>query len=144
MEREASQPGSSDRERRARLEQLQVELRQVKAQLADVPAATKGAVAALERAVASARARLEEERQRAARLDEDVRAAKALVASLEAQLAEAKVLARGKDRRDRYVDWLPEDRRRSNAPDPSVFIAVIPLLGLAGLLIALMVQGCLH
>lgn len=143
MEREASQPGSADRERRARLEQLQVELRQVKAQLTDVPAATKGAVAALERAVASAKARLDAERQRAARLEEDVRAAKALVASLKGEVEEARVLARGQELRDRYVDWLPEDQRRSNAPDPSVFIAVIPLIGIAGLLIALMVQGCL-
>lgn len=144
MEREASPSGTSDRERRARLEQLQVELRQVKAQLADVPAATRGAVSALEDAVATAKARLEAEQQRAVRLQEDVRAAKALVASLKRQVDEAKVLARGKERRDRYVDWLPEDQRRSNAPDPSVFIAVIPLIGIAGLLIALMVQGCLH
>ena len=143
MEREASPSGTSDRERRARLEQLQVELRQVKAQLADVPAATQAAIAALEAAVVSAKLRRDAERQRSARLEEDVRAAKALVASLRGEVEEARVLARGQELRDRYVDWLPEDQRRSNAPDPSVLIAVIPLIGIAGLLIALMVQGCL-
>lgn len=146
MEREASPPSPSDRERRARLEALQVELRQVKAQLADVPASTRAAVSALEAAVESAKTRRDEARQRVARLEADVAAANAEVSSLQRRVEEAKVLARGRARRDHYVEWLPDEspRRRSNGPDPAVFIGVLPLIGIAGLLVALMVNGCLH
>lgn len=146
MEREASQAGVSDRERRERLERLQVEVRQAKARLESKDVDAQAAVKALEDAVARARERLHAERMRAGRLRQEFDEAEAEVASLQGAYAEVAARQLGSHLAEGFTNLVNDERRlgeKGNGPDLGMVLLVIPLLGVAGLLLALMVQGCL-
>lgn len=135
---------AGDRERRARLEALQAELAQVRAALPGARGAAEAAVTALEDAVGRERARRDALLERAAELERRADAARRALVGLKERLREAHVLALGASRRDTYVEWASEQHGQVKGPDPSVFLLAVPLLGVAGLLLALMVHGCLQ
>lgn len=146
MEREASQAGSSDRERRARLEQLQVELREAKAQLEGVAKSSDAAVAALEDALAQAKARLEKERARAPVLQKRLAEVQAAVDGLQDEYDAVANRQLGDHLYEGLQNMMRDERtpgEKGNGPDLGMVLLVLPLIGVVGLLLALMVQGCL-
>lgn len=146
MERETSQAGQSDRERRERLEQLQVEVRQAKARLQNSDVDAQSAVKALEEAVARAKERLHAERVRADRLRQEFDEAEADVASLQGDYAAVAARQLGSHLAEGLTNMMNDDGTaggHGNGPELGMVLMVIPLLGVAGLLLALMVQGCL-
>ena len=83
MLRDASQPGAtSDRERRERLEALQVQLKEARLQLADVEGSSRAAEHELEEAVARGQGGVAAARARGAELEERKRAARARLVEL--------------------------------------------------------------
>ena len=145
MERTApGSTGTTDRERRERLEQLQAEVRQAKAQLADVEKGGRAAVASLEVAVAQARARLEAERGRAPELQKALETAEAEVASLQDAYDAVAVKQLGDHLSEGFANMMRAEQdpgEKGNGPDLGVILLVIPLIGVGGLLLALMLQG---
>jgi hypothetical protein len=149
VQRVATQPGTSDRERRERLEQLHLELRQAKAQLADVDARAAAAVGALEDSVARAKEELEAERVRTSLLARRLDEADAEVASLStayyavaarqwgAHLAES---WRNMNENPRAQRW-GELKAPSNGPDFGMLLLVVPMIGVIVLLVGLMLGG---
>lgn len=129
--REQSAP-AADRERRAELERLQVELREAKQALTGLEGAEPPELAALreraarageQRAAALAkRHALETER---AHLDAEARQ---LTERLKRAREEAQVLARGARLRDQQVDWA-NARNSINGPTDSTWVAQLVVAG---------------
>lgn len=146
MEHEATHSAGSDRERRARLEQLQVELREAKAQLAGVAKSSDAAVAALEDAIAQAKARLEKERARAPVLQKRLAEVQAAVDGLQDEYDAVTNRQLGDHLYQGLQNMMTDGDRagdHGNGPELGMVLLVLPLVGIVGLLLALMVQGCL-
>jgi chromosome segregation ATPase len=142
--RDAAQPdGTSDRERRERLESLQAQLGDAKRQLSDIQGSTNAAVRELEDAVAQAEARVAAARARGAELEERRHAARARLAELAEQQKEAEVLALGATRRNTYVDWVA-NQRQNRGPDPLALVLAVVLAGIGLFVLSVMINGCLH
>ncbi|MEW5737845.1 MAG: hypothetical protein AB1938_02905 [Myxococcota bacterium] len=101
---EATPSPATDRERRARLERLQEELRAAKAQLAAPDRAAAESVADVEASLGQDRARLARAQARAKELEAQSGAALARIELLRPLVEEARVLARGARSRG-YREW---------------------------------------
>lgn len=131
--------GTSDRERRERLERLQQEVRQARAKLATLTEDSQAAVSSLEATVARGKERLASELDRAAKLEEELAAVRAEVDDLKPRYNA--VIAR---QLGHHLSEGLANMSRSqddNGPDLAKVLLIIPLIGIGGLLILLMVQG---
>ncbi len=145
--------GHSDRERRAELEQLQTELRDARAELARGHPARLGA---LETALAEARAKLEQTRSRADRLEGACVATADRARILEGEIEETRIQNLGAARRDHYVDWAPQGTSPEIKPNqdfgissddydgsnPAVIIVPIVVIGIALMAFMTLVGHC--
>jgi autotransporter translocation and assembly factor TamB len=116
MSREGLSAPASDRERRALLEQLQTELREARSSLAKGGDDPLPSLLELETELINATARGESARTRVVDLEAQLDPLTVEVRKLGRDLEEETVLALGKSRRDRYVDWAPKDTVASLEP----------------------------
>ncbi|MEW5737847.1 MAG: hypothetical protein AB1938_02915 [Myxococcota bacterium] len=128
-----------DRERRARLEQLQAELKAARAEAAAARESSAAAVKALEEAVSEAKARLEQAKQRKLDVQRRLEAVRHRIQALKERQKEARILALGASRRDKYIDWAPQDSGRGMNPGFQLMLATIWFLFA---LVAVLAKGC--
>ncbi len=103
--------GGSDRERRAELEALQVELRRAKESLALGPSMASPRLDELRATTAQAAERRAHAVERARALEDERARLHREIDRLERELEEQKVLARGARLRDQNVDWADARNR---------------------------------